>query len=174
MTGADAFFEKIYVDYYRTIFIFVRRLIRDDTAAAEDIVQETFFEVYKKREDLLSHPNIEAWLYVTARNKVKKWFRNQSKYYLGDGAMETLEILGSQSENSISEVDFYVAAEQTLNKDDQILLKSYYGDGYNIAESAEKLGISANACRVRLGRMREKLKIGFKIGSCFWIFWVIR
>lgn len=174
MTSADAFFEKIYHQYYRQILIFVCRLIRDDIAAVEDVVQETFFEVYKKREELISHPNIEGWLYVTARNKVKKWFRNQSKYCLSSEVMEVLEKVEEQEEKIFSEVDFYVTAEQTLNKDDQILLKSYYGDGFNIAESAKKLGISANACRVRLGRMRKKLKNGLRIGSCFWLFWMIR
>lgn len=81
MDNSKEFFDELYNSEFTQIEKYVRRMLYDSNAV-EDIVQETFFEVYRKREELMKHPNIKGWLRVTAKNKVMKWEEKQRKYSL--------------------------------------------------------------------------------------------
>ena len=57
MDNSKEFFDELYNSEFTQIEKYVRRMLYDSNAV-EDIVQETFFEVYRKREELMKHPNI--------------------------------------------------------------------------------------------------------------------
>ena len=50
-------YRSLFEHYYAALCLFAKRYI-EDRDVREDIVQETFFEVYRKREELMKHPNI--------------------------------------------------------------------------------------------------------------------
>ena len=60
MDNSKEFFDELYNSEFTQIEKYVRRMLYDSNAV-EDIVQETFFEVYRKREELMKHPNIKGW-----------------------------------------------------------------------------------------------------------------
>ncbi|MGM9737872.1 MAG: RNA polymerase sigma-70 factor [Candidatus Cryptobacteroides sp.] len=62
-------FEQVYMQYYAKFVIIARRYVRQ-TAAAEDLVTESFISLWENREKL-SGPdaNIPAYLAVTVKNK---------------------------------------------------------------------------------------------------------
>src|SRR3989344_4603860 len=82
--GDTEAFGRIYDEFVRRIFKFVRQKIQNQQEA-EDIVQETFVKAYKglaslKTEDL----NFSAWLYRIAGNTVNDHF--MKKYRTPDTA----------------------------------------------------------------------------------------
>ena len=57
LNGEVLVFKHFFKEHFPKFFAFTSRFI-DDSYVREDIVQETFFEVYRKREELMKHPNI--------------------------------------------------------------------------------------------------------------------
>ena len=53
--------------YYSALCLFAERLL-GDSAAAEDIVGESFIKLWNKRNDFETAQNIKAFLYITVRN----------------------------------------------------------------------------------------------------------
>ena len=57
---------------------FVYRRVRDK-ALAEDIVQDVFFKVYTKLEQLKDSEKISGWIYQITRNTIADYYRSKSK-----------------------------------------------------------------------------------------------
>lgn len=169
MSGVNNFdgsFEKMYKAYYDLIFNYVRRCVHHNETAVEDLTQEVFCVAYEKWEMLQEHPNIPGFLTLVAKNKIKKWFSRQDKFYVDDEELLDLMSDDAQDEkapDAFGMVDFYSTVENTLSNRDLTILRHYYEYGYTSAEMAKKLGITESCFKVRIARMKEKLKSSMKI-----------
>lgn len=59
--------EKIYADYFETVYRYVLSLSRD-TSVADEITQETFFRALKKLKDFKGQCKLSVWLCQIAKN----------------------------------------------------------------------------------------------------------
>src|SRR5207253_699020 len=75
---ADGAFRVLYERYKDEIHGFLFRLLRDD-ARAEDVLQETFFRVYKALETFDASRSFRAWLYQITRNAAIDAIRQKRK-----------------------------------------------------------------------------------------------
>ncbi len=158
MKSESHFFEDLYRQRYDEISRYVRRTIKN-REAAEDITQEIFFVAYEKREELEEHPNISGWLYLTAHNKILKWYEKQKRYSLDHEFMlENLPAKSADRTNEYQMVEFYSSIENALSEKDLTILRRYYEYGYTAQELADELGITENCFKVRILRMKQKLK----------------
>lgn len=168
MVGADetySSYEEMYKVYYDTVYKYVRRIIRNNEAAAEDLTQEVFFVAYEKWETLKVHPNIPGFLMLVARNKAKKWFEKQSRFYLDEEKVMEL-VTGDDNideTDAYKMVDLYSSVEHTLSDKDLEILRHYYEYGYTSSEMAKRLGITESCFKVRIARMKQKLKNSMKV-----------
>ncbi|HZU96823.1 MAG TPA: RNA polymerase sigma factor [Planctomycetota bacterium] len=64
---AETAFRALYERYKDEVFAFLARLLQDDVLA-EDVLQESFFRVYKNLERFEKGRSFRAWLYQIARN----------------------------------------------------------------------------------------------------------
>lgn len=163
--GFDSF-EEMYKRQYDGIYNYVRRMIRHNEAAVEDLTQEVFFVAYEKWETLRLHPNIPGFLTLVARNKMKKWFQKQNRVYTKSSEM--MDMITSDEEpedgNDVYKmVDLYSSLEHTLSNGELNILRHYYEYGYTSSEMAERLGISESCFKVRIARMKEKIKSSMKV-----------
>lgn len=154
-------YEEMYESQYDNVLNYIRRTVRHNEAAVEDLTQDVFFVAYQKWEDLRKHPNIPGFLIVVAKNKIKKWFEKQSRLYVDE--VETLDLIvhGDSVQDSLDAyqlVDFYSSVENTLSDQDLKILRYYYEYGYTSSEMAKSLGITESCFKVRVARMKEKLK----------------
>lgn len=153
-----AFFEELYKSEYENIKKYVRRMITDNNSV-EDIVQETFFEAYRKKKVLQTHPNVAGWLRITAKNKIMKWEEKQRKY-----SLDFDFLLDNAAEEERGNVDEYRMVEalstvrRILSEEDLELLRCYYEYGYTSQEMAKKLGVSETCFKVRILRMKQKIR----------------
>ena len=61
-------FEQIYKDYFRDVFLFVRRLSGGNDRLAEDITSEAFFRALKVIGSFRGDCDIRVWLCQIAKN----------------------------------------------------------------------------------------------------------
>lgn len=84
--NTDPFYEDLCNTYFHRIFLYCRRLIKGQEQLsdfAEECTQSTFLEARKQISTLKNHPNVEGWLYTTARNLINNSYRNM---YIKKGA----------------------------------------------------------------------------------------
>lgn len=153
-----AFFESLYQGEYENIKKYVRRMVVDCNGI-EDIVQETFYEAFRNRRKLMTHPNVAGWLRLTARNKVLKYEDKEKKYSLDhDYLLDLATDDHNQELDKYQLAECYSVIEKLLTKDELEMLKGYYEYGYSANELAEKWGLSVSNFKVRILRMKQRIK----------------
>ncbi len=150
--------------YSQRLRFFVTRRIHD-TAAAEDIAQETLQLVVKalregKVENLAALP---GFVFTTARNLCLHWVRSAARensalqrFHSGlDRTPESRDVLTTLINEDRCKV--VRAALDQLPSGDRDLLSLLFYKGVSAEEAAESLGISPAAVRVRKHRALQRL-----------------
>ena len=84
----DRYFNELMEKAYDKIYIFASKGC-SNREFAEDIVQETFLEAYRKADILIDHPNVMGWLYTTVKNKMMKMGSKREEHCLLDEAFKS-------------------------------------------------------------------------------------
>jgi len=71
-------FDMIFLKYYPILLNYASRILKD-TVQAEDIVQEVFFQLWLKREQLKSVRSFSPYLRTAIHNQCISYIRKQSK-----------------------------------------------------------------------------------------------
>ena len=79
-------FERIYHEYFRDVYIFMRGLSGDEHVA-EEVTQETFMKAMKSIDSFDGRKDIRAWLFTIAKNTYYTLYRKQ-KLYAGEDIPE--------------------------------------------------------------------------------------
>jgi RNA polymerase sigma-70 factor (ECF subfamily) len=126
-----------------------------DRALAEDLLQDSFCEAFRCRDQLGGIENPEAWLFGIARNRALAALRRRRRL------RAVLERLAPRSEPSERD-DLELLAlrdllERTLVPDDRALLILRYLHGFDAVELAAMTGRTPEAIRQRLARARARI-----------------
>lgn len=116
---------------------------------AEDVMQETFLALIKKRA-FKDEEHLKAWLIRVTVNKCRDALRRRSRRDLPLDAVN-----GFFSEPAQGEVMEEIFS---LPPEDRTVIYLHYYEGYTAAEIGKILKKSANAVNIRLMRARERLK----------------
>ncbi|NCT95469.1 MAG: sigma-70 family RNA polymerase sigma factor [Chitinophagaceae bacterium] len=68
-----------WVKQYGDLLYAYTRARVDDTAAAEDIVQETFLSAWKARDGFKGEASEKSWLFTICKHKIIDYYRKQSR-----------------------------------------------------------------------------------------------
>lgn len=164
MNDIDRFFERLYKENYNSLSQYIYRLVLS-RETAEDILQDTFIEAYRKKYELVYHESPVGWLYLAARNKVMKLRAKERRYFCVQ--QEGLEIPVAEEQYSV--VEFQEMLGHILTEEEITILEKVFHYGYTGREMADMLGISENCFRTKLCRMREKLRKFWYLGILFLI-----
>ena len=74
---ADAF-RRLVERYNRELYTFVFRFTRS-TAAAEDVVQESFLQIHLSADRFDPSRRFKPWLFTIGANKARDWLRGRSR-----------------------------------------------------------------------------------------------
>ncbi|MFP4291352.1 MAG: RNA polymerase sigma factor [Cyclobacteriaceae bacterium] len=164
----EKFIENLFRTYYsplcRTVFNIVH-----DSDAAEDIVQDVFVKVWRKREQMDAGGYIKAYLYRssinTALNYLEKNRRNRS---MDDSPDAHASYSHNSTDDIISQQEVSKSIDQALQalppKCRTVFSLSRFEE-MSYAEIAAQLDISVKAVEKHMGKalrlMREHLKIYF-------------
>lgn len=159
-------YDEMYINQFDEIIRYVRRSVRNNEMAVEDLTQEVFLVAYLQWETKVrNHENIPGYLKKVARNKILKWFEQQSGFYLDAPEMMEWESYVSETSgkpDAYQMVEFFTVAEQILPAMDLYMLRGYYEYGYKASELSTAWGITESSFKMRIARMKEKLKKSMK------------
>ena len=169
----DKFFNGLMTKAYDKVYTFVSKGCRDKEFV-EDVVQETFYEAYRKADILMEHPNQMGWLYNTAKNKRMKLWEKKKDFYLMDEEHGDNDV-ADENERVYEEVELAETIKSSISETEYEMLRDYYLNGYSSVEVADKYGLDRGGIRMRMTRIKKKLKEDIVVGwfiflVCVWRF----
>lgn len=146
-------FERIFHSYKGKIHGYALNLVRSPEAA-EEVTQEIFIKLWLCREMLEQVDNLDAFIYVIARNKALDHLR---KAAYDVKLLNNLKGLTPQEDNNLTEriaaKDYEVIVQQAVNALSPQRKKVYQlsrVEGLNHDEIAERLQLSKNTVKNHL------------------------
>src|ERR1700722_3962338 len=76
--GDEACFTTIFNQFYTPLVLYAYR-ITEDQNAAEDIIENAFISLWKKRDSLSEIRSLKSYLYTIARNGCLSWIRKHKR-----------------------------------------------------------------------------------------------
>ncbi len=128
----------------------------------EDICQEVLLAIHASRHTYRPEQPFQNWMYGIARHKMIDYMRKQIRQNNNEISDEELvTFLADKTNNpeeALSAKDLEKALDQLQGKQREILLLTKV-EGYSMAETAKKMGMSETAVKVTAHRAYKKLKL---------------
>lgn len=171
-TGA---FEELYQRHSQIVFNLIVRIVRD-RSAADEILQESFWQAWKKAGDFRGRGAGAAWLYRIARNKSLDMVRKQKrianhgavKNRVDDGDLPLVAATSDSTPGSASVVEHQVSqrldrehlrdALAAIPDEQRKCLELAYFEGYSQSQISEELGVALGTVKTRVRIGLEKLE----------------
>lgn len=172
LEGDEREFEKIVRRESPRLFRVIRRIVPDDDEA-ENVMQETFLQAYRRLDSFRRESKFTTWLYAIAINIARASLRKSRRYSaLEEADIERLQPafdrgmytggFDSWNPQRIAEKQdrkhiVHKAIDQLpLDYREVVILRDI--EELSTAEAAALLNISEGAARVRLHRARQALR----------------
>ncbi|HKZ12108.1 MAG TPA: sigma-70 family RNA polymerase sigma factor [Rhodanobacteraceae bacterium] len=134
----------------------LRRLLRGDAAAADDLAQETFLLAWRKFDQFRGDARFSTWLYRIAYSCFLQAYRKQSRF-IGDAANDETEHLPAPESATDLQLDFE-RAMQRLSSAERIVLMHCVQMGLSHDEAAYVLAMPLGTVKTHATRGKAKLK----------------
>ena len=143
-------FDAFYREHGPRLQAFLRQIL-GNSQAAEDVMQETFAQIWRRPNGFVpERGTLRAYLFGAGRRRAAEWWRKQDQWRPAAAG----EVAASNAETSVLVGDAFgrlVEEQRTL-----IWLREIEGQSY--AELAEILEIPLGTVRSRLHAAREELR----------------
>jgi RNA polymerase sigma-70 factor, ECF subfamily len=127
--------------------------VMGDRDAAKDIVQESFLRLAGKTKESGTPESPKDWLFICARNLCFKILRSSKTRKAYQPLLEC-----SRDKTSVEDKRFIQEVLGRLDTEDRDLILLREVEQYSAGEIAELIGISEEAVRVRLHRVRKRMQ----------------
>lgn len=176
----DTTFQHVFQQHYLKLLNYAARLVGDEEA--EDVVQDVFVELWRRRDTVVMGNQILAFLYRSVHSKAMNWLKHQAvannysaamlqvyacklQYYQPEHS-EVLQRLESQELRS----EIQQAIQELPEKRREVFCLSCL-QGRKNKEIAEALGISLRTVESHMYQalkfLRERLKHWMLLGTLF-------
>lgn len=149
----EEYFSGLYRKMYRSLYLYVCAQCRED-ADVEDVIQETFREVFMHMDAVKSSPNPEGYVMNVLKYKLKRLWEDKKKRN-AEKNIGSEERCQESAENSMEVWDI---CRRVLKKGEYLVVYKRYCEGKRISEIAKELKITEGACKMRIKRSLVKLK----------------
>ncbi len=150
------FFRRLYQTHYPALYACACQL-GIGREAAEDYVQDAFTVTIRHIEDIRNSGNPGIYLKRALKNVIG--YRLRSLRYavsLQKKLAEELDL--SQNGHYTDDLRPETLYQGAITEAEMTLLLRFYLDGWSQKELAEEMGISENACRLRIRRAKRHLR----------------
>ena len=154
---------EIYNKYYKAMYNTALRIV-NDTAEAEDVMQEAFIKAFSKLDSFQGKSTFGAWLKkITVNlsiNSINKHSRYQNVPFEDalKNEVEDQEGIDVKEAEVSSKVQKILKALNSLKDSYRVILTLHLIEGYDYDEICEILGISAANCRTSISRAKDSLR----------------
>lgn len=146
---------KLYQEMYGRMVAYASSVL-GDRSLAEEMVQDTFCIFCMKAEDTLRHENPQGWLMRTLQNVMRNMQRHRAT--MNRLIMRSLQVEDLDALLVYDQEDVDLLYGDLAARADFQLLKRVVLDGCTMLEAAQECGISVDACKKRIQRLRTHLK----------------
>ncbi len=161
-TAGDASaFDRLFARYGPALTRLMRRQVRSAEDAA-DLVQQTFLQLHRARNDFRTDALLRPWLYTIALNLRREYFRKlgrrkESAIPLDDRPAD--QPRSDPADLGLAETREQVrAALQRLPAGQRDVIQLHWFDGLSMAEVGAVVGASTSAVKVRAHRGYKALR----------------
>jgi RNA polymerase sigma-70 factor (ECF subfamily) len=149
---------RIYKLYYKAMFNTSLRIV-NDTAEAEDIMQESFLEAFQRLDSYAGQGSFGNWLKrIVINNSLDALRRTKEQVSLDE---EKIDVPDEKDDQHDEEIRFQVKevmkAIQQLPEDFRVIISLFLLEGYDHDEISGILNISNQLSRTRYSRARQRL-----------------
>lgn len=136
----------------------------------DDLIQDTYLELYKNYDKLYKHENITGWLvetmYRKSKDRAKRLYKEANRTASQIDPSEVLENMHSDlvdtPEHTYIQRENADELRKTLSKDigseAYQLLEAYYVDGESLDSLADHEGITPAALKMRFYRWKRRIQ----------------
>lgn len=155
--GDDESFEILIVKHRAKALSFAQRYVHD-IYTAEDIVQESFADIYVYKERYKNTYSFKTYLFTIIRNKSIDYIRKNKNVLLGENGPDNFEIT---PEDKYLEKEKNSIVRNMINELSEdyrtiIYLIEYYNFSYE--EASKIMGKNLGQIKILVYRARKKLK----------------
>lgn len=158
--GSEAAFNELYRRYSKRILFFMYKMLRQDEAKAQDLLQDVFLKIVEAPEKFDVTKNFKTWLFTVAANHCKNYFRSQK------GGFLTLEEAPAIVEEAptiqlhVAQQDFQQHLQKALNELPYVYKEAFilkYKEGLSLKEIALVMDCPLGTVKSRLNSATKKL-----------------
>lgn len=158
-TGDQFALRTLYNRHRVRIFRFAVRLV-GDAASAEDIVSESFIEVWRQACRFEGRSSVSTWIMSIARFKALSVRRRRQEIEIDENVMETIADQSATPEQIVLETDRRIqlrACLARLSPEHREIVDLVYYHDKTIEEVAEIIGVPKNTVKTRMFYARRRL-----------------
>jgi RNA polymerase sigma-70 factor, ECF subfamily len=164
--GEDAAFGEVYDGIVPRLLSFFTNQVRE-TPRAEDLVQQTLLQLHAARRNYIRGSDVLPWAFAIGRNVLADWRRKGRREVLfsktedNDAALDgTLErgFVPDEMAETKQMADLVRAQFALLPEAQRAAFDLVRGEGLSIAETAQVLGTTPMAIKLRVHRVYEALR----------------
>jgi RNA polymerase sigma-70 factor, ECF subfamily len=175
--GNEMVFESVFKDYYNRLCNYAFGFV-DDSDEAEEMVQNTFLNIWESREKIEIHTSIKSYLYRSVQNnclnrikheKVRQTYGNYQQHHAESFAESASQlVISHELQNQISE------AFKSMPPQCRTVFELSRYENLTYAEIAEQLGISIKtvdkhmikALKIMRDHLKEYLPLVLLLLTC--------
>ena len=149
---------EIYKRYYKAMYNTSLRIV-NDTAEAEDIMQESFLDAFQRLGSYTGEGSFGSWLKRIVINRSLDYLRKlKDTISLDETELNIPDIMEENREEEIRfQVEEIKRAISHLPEEYRVVLTLFLLEGYDHEEISQVLHISNQLSRTRYSRARQKL-----------------
>jgi RNA polymerase sigma factor (sigma-70 family) len=157
--GDTAGYETLYRQYVKAMYNTSLRIV-NNTADAEDVLQEAFLDAFRSLNDFHYHSTFGAWLKRIVINKSINVLRKRKMNLV---ELDQTNAHALSDDEGLDEQEVQYKVEQVKKGIEKLadgyrtVISLYLLEGYDQEEISEILGISHNTVRTQYIRAKQKL-----------------
>jgi RNA polymerase sigma-70 factor (ECF subfamily) len=154
-------FESLFREYYQLLCAYALKFVLDSDTA-EEIVQDLFYKLWEKRQELHINSSVKSYLYSAVHNRCLKFLEHRAvetryrNYYVQHESE-----IDSDIQNSVNIAELQGIIRQTLEslpeKCSRIFRLNRF-EGLKYHEIANKLSISVKTVEANMGKALKVLR----------------
>ena len=148
---------EIYKLYYKQMYNTSLRIL-NNKPEAEDVMQDSFLDAFRKLDDYKGDGNFGGWLRrIVVNNSLDALKKRKETLSFEENKIEFIDEKDEYIENVEYQVEEIKKGLNLLPEEHRVVISLFLFEGYDHDEIAQILGISNNASRTRFSRAKGKL-----------------
>ncbi|MDR6193316.1 RNA polymerase sigma-70 factor [Siphonobacter sp. SORGH_AS_0500] len=165
--GDERAFRILFHRYRNKLFRFSLRYVKS-TAAAEDILQDTFLKIWEQRQSLQPELNFEAYLFRISRNQIFNEFKKSAYHAAFEQFVSQNAAEHQQTESEVVSNDYQEILQSALERlppQRRQIFQLSRMEGLSHEEIAQQLNISKNTIKVQINKALKSIRQSLEMNS---------